>query len=417
MLRAAPLALCVVAGVCAAPLARGFDAPVLGAVLVVVSGFGLLGACLPAARVRQASWLALVALLALPHRGSFDGILGWPLRVATARVASALLDVMGTPHSGAPALLVLENGVADVDVPCSGTSSFWLAAVALALLAFLRDARVARTGAALLVAFIVLLWGNALRVAVLALLALHLDQPALARVVHEPIGALVFLAACGAALWLIGPRGAPRTDDDTPPPPLPLAVAVAIAGALVVSALGAGIVRPAAHDDALELALVDVPAAFVELPLTPAEESLTAARALARKHRFDIDGLRGSVLVVVSRSWRAHHAPEHCLVAHGHVVTDAALLAFAPDLTARTAAVDGHARLAAFFVSPTRTTPDVLERVLRDVVLRERPWASVSLLLDPLPSGEAVDVHDPRLARLVLDLRARAARALRGLPP
>ncbi|MBK9612467.1 hypothetical protein [Candidatus Amarobacter glycogenicus] len=58
--------------------------------------------------------------------------------------------------------------------------------------------------------------------------------------------------------------------------------------------------------------------------MTAAERDLAHARRreAAERWRFDWRGLRGSFIIVTSRTWRAHHQPERCFEVYGLSLDD-----------------------------------------------------------------------------------------------
>jgi exosortase O len=75
--------------------------------------------------VEQNFWqknLPVAGLLAciLPFNSQFNSGLGLPARVLTAQVVEQLLSMLHVGAISSYDIIVLENGIAHVDVPCSG---------------------------------------------------------------------------------------------------------------------------------------------------------------------------------------------------------------------------------------------------------------------------------------------------------
>jgi len=229
--------------------------------------------------------------------------------------------------------------------------------------------------------------------------------PLAAEVLHQPLGVLGFVVACGlgATLLLLRPElQASRTAHPPPRPHLPpVLVGVGLVLLVALPALDGLLAAPSAR-----LAL---PAVVSASPITDQERAFAAEQGGAiTKGTFEVEGLRGAAVFVTSRTWRAQHLPEHCLQAHGIALSEL-----------RPEWIDGHAVRYAlaerpsgegtalwWFQSVDQATDDYTERIWADLT-GDRPWVLVSLLLD----GQTPPT-DPVLVRLVHDLGDEVARSL-----
>jgi exosortase O len=150
------------------------------------------------------------------------------------------------------------------------------------------------------------------------------------------------------------------------------------------------------------------------LPLSAAESDLFRRwGGSADKRRFRFGPIRGSMLAVYSRSFRAHHPPEVCLAGSGVHIEGLRAVSLGGADTVRVASADGGRRTALYwFQSPTRTTGDLAARVWADVSGEERRWVQVSLLLDA-----PLDVESPEGRALVSQVRAAIARVFSAESP
>jgi exosortase O len=110
---------------------RYLDINTLSATLFGLASYGLLGLWLSPPTWRAGLPAALLLIGALPFGEHMDTFIGYPLRIATARLVSQGLAGVGVPNLGVDTILIFENGISQVDSPCSGIKSLWTGALFL----------------------------------------------------------------------------------------------------------------------------------------------------------------------------------------------------------------------------------------------------------------------------------------------
>jgi len=136
-------------------------------------------------------------------------------------------------------------------------------------------------------------------------------------------------------------------------------------------------------------------------PLQPEEiEWLTRDGAeSASRFRFawrgDGETISGSVILIASTTWRAHHNPERCLMLYGLSLDDSHTHLVQTDFPVRYISLGANQsgshslRSGAYwFQSARRTTDDYATRIWADAALERDRWVLVAILFD--------DVYDPR---------------------
>jgi exosortase O len=413
-LRIAPAATAAVALAAGVLLERAVDVRLLTAATAFAALYGVWGLFVSPGRWRRGRAGLLLALAALPLFEQAHHYAGFALRVLTAQAVAGLLTQLGLAPVAQETVLILERGVADVEAACSGLKSVWAGTLLLLAVAYTRGRPAgARLAAAFAVQASLLFIGNVVRIAALVALAHHLEAPALAELVHQPLGILAFVAAAGAAVWVLGPsRPQARLRRGQRPARALGGPALALALALPLTALA--LHRPRAAPAGAEGPLpLDLGPAYAVTPLdlSPGERGLFTQHAGAGAAKVRVttrDGLTAEVLWVPAVSFRPHHPPELCLAGAGHRFDRLVPVDLGDGLQLRHAILDGGRLTAAHWLQARgTTTPELLTRIQDHVVGPPRRWVLVSVLVD-----RALEPHDPRLTDLLFTLHRAVEAAL-----
>lgn len=396
---------------------RFLDINTVSASLFVLASYGLLGLWMEPRRWRQGLPAALLLVGTLPFGEHMQTFIGYPMRLVTAAIVRDGLAWAGVASLGVDTILVFENGVSHVDLPCSGVKSLWAGALFLVAATWIERRRLNLRWLLTLLAFGVLLFvSNVVRVAVLTVVGEVAGWRLLAEMLHVPLGVLGFAGACAAvvALLRLPPSG------ETPSPhgggqgrgrarqslTRPVWLAPLLAVAILAMAL-AYIPRPqtvlaqSASGWELPSGLVVEP-----VPLEPEEvEWLTRDGAeSASRFRFEWRGddatVSGSVIFISSTTWRAHHNPERCLMLYGLSLDDSRTHLVQADFPVRYISLganqgNGHSLQAGtyWFQSAGRTTDDYATRIWADVAPERDRWVLVSILFDDVYNPHEADVE------------------------
>jgi exosortase O len=451
---------------------RWLDINTLSALLCALASYGLLGLWLAPDRWRQGLPAALLLATALPFNEHLQTFIGYPARILSARIVASGLASAGAGIVDVGDILVLENGLAKVDLPCSGVKSLWSAAIFLLAATWIERRRLSGRWWLLAAAMVPLLLAvNIARIGALVLVGELGQRPLLAAMLHVPLGVLGFGGVC-LLCWRLLLRLPVHTMDAWAPPlheaahreiapdPEPRTRLAPRAGSraghlALVTAIGAFALL---WSPRAPVVVSHPPAAawswpaelMVEaLPLDPTEEAWFArdgADAVTRV-RFRWQGaqrtLAGSMILVESRTWRAHHRPERCFEVYGLHIAASSPHVVAPDFpvrwvrlggpspaargaTERVAGEIGTAALGVapsfsavyWFQSPTNVTDDYGSRIWDDLRRTRRPWVLASMLFEsPVEAGDPEVDQLLHLLRKTVDARADAIAHDPGSPP
>jgi exosortase O len=406
------LALMLTASVAFIAAERWLDVNTLSATLFGLATYGLLGLWMQPHRWRQGLPAALLLVGVLPFGEHMETFVGYPLRLATARMVSSGLGVLGVPNLGVDTILVFENGLSQVDNPCSGVKSLWTGGLFLLAATWIDSRPLNRRWLLAGIVFAALLLvSNLLRVVVLVSVDQVFSWRLLAEMLHVPLGIIGFVTACLALVGMLrwtGTFSPPPEVDPQITPTRPGWLAISLGVFLIFMALlYTPRVQPASAAGAPVSALVDHFPAGLEVEqwtLTPGEINwLSDGGAIpvdAARWRFEWRGTSGSLLLIRSRTWRTHHRPERCFTVYGLEVQESQPNLVAPNFPLRqlTLGSPGNPRpvySAAYWLqSADKITEDYAVRIWDDLAPQPQPWVLVTVLFDnPVELGES-DIHD-----------------------
>ncbi|BCX05643.1 MAG: hypothetical protein KatS3mg053_3581 [Candidatus Roseilinea sp.] len=401
---------------------RVLDVNILAACLFGLASYGLLGLWIAPHTWRAGLPAALLLIGALPFGDFVDVFIGYPMRIATAAVVRDGLAAGGIASMGVETILVFENGISQVDLPCSGVKSLWTGALFLLAATWIEGRRLGVRWLVAALAFAAVLFiANTARVAALVVSGEVLGLRLLAEMLHVPLGVLAFIIACAAGIGLL--RLAPLVAQPDEPA-IRREVRAArwlvpglIAGLLALNWLGVpGRDAPAASAVASSPLALPNELQIQPAPLKPGELTWLFEDGAERveRVRFNWRSYTGSLLLVTSTHWRAHHKPERCLENGGLRVQSEATYLVAGQAPVRVLSLADEAgamKLSAayWFQSATRVTDDYTARLWAALSPQPERWLMVSVLFD-----EAIDPRGADAEALYLALQSAAQSHLRG---
>lgn len=385
---------------------RFLNVNTLSAALFGLASYGLLGLWLAPPRWRQGLPALLLLIGALPFGDHLQTFIGYPMRLLTASVIRDGLAAAGVAAVGIDTILVFENGVSQVDLPCSGIKSLWTGGLFLIAATWIERRPLNGRWLVTAVIFALLLFlANLTRVTVLVVVGEVLTWRLAATMLHVPLGVLGFVAVCGAAVWLLrrqqpfAPPNAPATpvSDDTSARPAWLAPLLMTAVALMALAYTA---RPQSTLSQPPVWHFSSELITKPMPLKPNELNwLTRDGAeSADRYQFQWGHLSGSMLFITSRTWRAHHRPERCFEVYGLSLDDSRTHLVTADVPVRFVLFGDGARRSLYsatywFQSSSQITDDYGTRMWADLAPQRDHWVLVSILFDGVVDPAAPDVE------------------------
>lgn len=411
-----PLALVFCGSLLYLLVERFLDINTVATSLAALATYGLLGLWSPVEGWRRGLPAVVLLVGTLPFGNHLQTFAGYPMRIATAAIVGDGLAALGVSSMGIDTILVFENSVAQVDIPCSGVKSLWTGGLFLIAATWIERRALNARWLGIAALFVLLLFAaNVARVAVLVIVGHVLNLPLAAEMLHVPLGVLGFMLACAAAVWLLrrgtaiedGRSGAGREGmgielnrwaRQRPARlralpsalwlPLILIISISAMALLYTPRPQSGLGQPPPA--------WNFPAEMVTepLPLGPRAEAwlIEDGAESADRHRFEWHGLSGSLILIASHTWRAHHRPERCFEVYGLSQQDTGTHLVNAGFPVRIVSLDegkgGKLYTASYWLqSAEQTTDDHGTRMWSDLSLRRERWVLVSILFD--------DNHDP----------------------
>jgi exosortase O len=373
--------------------------------LFLLGSYGLLGLWLAPAVWRRGLPVGIAIACLLPFGVQFSTGVGAPARILTAHIVEWILHQWQISAISAGDVIILDTGVAYVDVPCSGLKSMWTGTLFLLAATWLEGRQIGLRWLGVgLINLGLLAIANTGRVLILTILVHVLHQSVWAEILHVPLGLIGFVMASLLTWGLLrfvpnkaAHRGTSERIDRVVAPGLNWRSLGALAGLLLVLAT-APMPQPDRAVAAVDLSKLQwaAPMQTQTLDLNSQERKFFASYpgVTTRKQQFQYGDLTGTSVLVASPTWQAHHAPELCLTAIGYKVAPTIQRVITPAVTARWLSLDDGKRSAVYwFQSATRTTDDFTSRFWDDVFRRESRWTMVSAVFDRAESPDAPAVQ------------------------
>lgn len=365
--------------------------------LFMLGSYGLAGLFLSSATWRRGLPVAAIIAVVVPFWLQFTTGLGFPARILTAQAVEAILKTWQITALSSEDIIVLDTGIAQVDLPCSGLKSLWMGTVLLLAMTGLEGRKLGWRWLLVCSANLgLLVSANVMRVLSLVLLTYVLRQPALADLLHMPLGLVSFVTVSLMAWGLL--RWVPQAEKARAPMqaisrPAQPASSLLLAGLISLLLLLNFLPRPAAVPVQPALAHLNWPAAMQVEPmaLSQPEQAFFVSHdgVVADKQRFDFEGISGSMILVASPTWQAHHSPELCYISSGFEINQMRQQQLTNSVLGRWLSLKQGATpqaAAYWFQSPRRTTDSYIDRLWAELSRQEPSWTMVSVLFDqPYP--------------------------------
>ena len=383
-----------------------FDLEPLTGALFILGTYGLIGLFLPLPLWKKGlTFCGAIAILLLTGLGPLP-------RSFIAEIVEFILKPFHIQAISSENILVLDTGIAFIDLPCSGRKSLWAGSLFLLLATVFEKRQMNLRWFGLYIGnLLLLLSANVLRILSLVIFTYVLKQPAIAEIIHVPFGLMSFVTVCIITWGLLRfiPQIPTTESVDTKAPQKPSKLISLFSVGLAV--IGLSFIPLPAHSqinpESFENLALSAPIQTETISLNSPEQKFFATYpgVVTKKKTFEIDGLTGSMIWVMSPTWRAHHAPELCITANGYRVNHMESKTLSANISGRWLSLNQDQQNAAYwFQSPQQTTGNYLHRLWSEITREDDQWTMVSVLFD-----QAVTPDNPQVQTLLTDIQGAIA--------
>lgn len=371
----------------------------VSASFMILGSYGLIGLWMSHHAWRKSLPVAFLVVCVLPLGPMLQTFIGYPMRIITAEMVHTMLVQMGIPTVTTSTILVTVNGISNIDLPCSGVQSIWTGTMFLMVATWLEKRRLDMKWVGIWLALMALLFvANLSRVFALTMLGPVWNWWEIAEILHVPLGVCGFVFACGASLILLRQHTLMGDRDDNRLTKPNRFVAPSLIGLIAFLA----IIHTPYNPLLLESTRSPIEWEFpdtLKIVADPLEKNqydllMRDGADSADRYRFSWGEQTGSIILVASHTWRAHHVPARCFEVAGHKPLTSEPLMVDDLFSIRTLTMmDSDQTAAYWFQSSNHTTDDYTQRIWADLKKPRDNWVLVSILFDTEVDHQAADIE------------------------
>lgn len=365
---------------------RCLDIDVLSCLFFGIGTLGLAGLFISKDRFKHSFLVCLLFVFILPFSYHLETFIGFPLRVFSAKAVHQFFQFLGQASIEQATIILIENKMAYVDLPCSGLKSLWIGSLFFIFLSVVENHRISfKWFLGFLFSILVIIAANFFRI--MCLVSIHyLAIPTVLKdMVHIPIGLIGFIVTSTIIFWIcrngINNKSIPKANKETGDFKICQAVVM-----IAVMVFAIFIYQPKQYAPKLLSKI-----SFLEsvnnhmIPLSAKEKELFLHHGVTdyQKTAYQYQGIESKVLLVKAKSWRGHHHPEQCIVGQGNTIEDTEIIFVDSDSPIRLIRLkNNHGQAAYWFVSKEGMTDDYTRRVWSGFWHPDQEWIMVTICFD-----------------------------------
>lgn len=383
------------------------DINIISAVWLAIGIYAYSGFLLPVEAWKKIAVPCFLIILTLPFGSIMDLYIGFPLRLMAADLVEQMLFSLNIDSISSETIITIENRSTQINMNCSGMKGLWAACLFFFVISWLHKLSInLKWFLLLLLSCTLVIFFNLLRILLLVLVELVLNEAEIAEAIHTPLGLIGFSFSC-ACIWAIvhfkfskplSSKKAIKAFSFKLPFHATMAPAFSLILLVVLSLAIALKPSPQVREQLRLIPEFSWPQELQlnPLPLSESEKGLfTKDSSYSVKRAFEYQDMKGSFLLVFNASWRGHHPPELCAQASGLKVNKTATYLIQPDFPVKRLSINQDSLSASFwFQSPNTVTDDYSTRVWEEVSGKEKVWVMTTLLFEGNPSAQSKDYRD-----------------------
>lgn len=353
--------------------------------------YGLSGFVVSYYNWKRNSFVLILLVLSLPFSTHLNSFIGFPLRLFEVQIVGNIYSAFTSCQFTDNTILLIENELTHIDLPCSGVKGLWAGLFFLIVLTWIEKKRLSPA----LILFSALfgtslLLGNIVRISGLVFFHSIIEKPELASQLHVPLGLVLFAIPCTGVLLLFKhtnfiPDCKINTYSEFDTQRLPVKLLMICALVLVMCSFLPTPLKVSDSEFHLTIPALPPECNAEKMSLSAKEKIFfhSLDNTIAQKYHFDFHSLQGSLLLISSPYRRAHHNPMDCLQGNGHRLNRIETLKLGKDFYVRYVTLNDDETTATYwFQSPTLSTPELAGRIWYDLTGREKKWLLVSIVFE-----------------------------------
>jgi exosortase O len=366
-----------------------FQINVVSGTLLISGILGFLLCYFPASAVQRTIIPMITLVSLLPYADQLNDLVSFPLRIWTANGIAGFFQSAGITIVNQCTVLKAENATTHIATACSGIKGVWAIIICYNLISWIGNKQFTLkwiAGAAFSIVIIILF--NIFRILLLVIMSLfHLNL--LGTIIHESFGIFLFVVTVFITLYLLyitrlflSYRGTPDIITDKKSsltisilfPALLFSLACIITPRTPVSK-SIPVIHLSEHKSY----------AFKSIGFTDIERSSLTLFPIDAwcKCTFKANNLSGSLAMIQSPNWKAHHNPLRCLKGSGADFKEPEVLQVNQNFSLNQINLENKNQFACFwFQNHLSGTHDYSQRLWDWVTGKQSTWTMISIVFD-----------------------------------
>ncbi len=388
-------------------------------ILLILGIYSILGFFIDYSFWKKSVFVFLLLICTLPILERLQRFLGFPIRLFTANIVSAILQFLGISHVSNATVIMTENNATSIDLPCSGVKSIYTGAIFMLTVYYLQQVRLSIKLFFITLAFFSsLIFFNTWRV--FSLVYMYNTEGLLSAgdTIHVLLGIIGFIASCLILWFMVSKYASPaatsaskKNNSYTHTNPTRIKyIAIAIllllftSNTMLLKNQPVKIEAKENHTFALQtIPITNIPFSEREAGYFETNEVIFGKKFTGKTQK----GITFTLLVVSSKSARTHHDPEICLQGLGYTINDSKTIQIDTFLIRSLRVNDENSQVIYWFVGKDKNILDYSERVWEEMRRPNSTWILVELTFN-----QSVSLNDNDIQALISETNTSAKNLL-----
>lgn len=328
-----------------------------------------------------------LVLMTLPFGNIMDIFVGFPLRMWSVNYLGQMFQALGWNSISNNTIITIDNTASQIDFSCSGLKGIWAGLLFYLLLTWLDNIRIGFRWLLGLMLYLGLLIGaNIFRIFVVIALSAKFKLPALADMLHAPLGIIGF-SFSGVIIWWLTQKSFFYKSSSAKVFVIQNATSYSSKWSqmLVILLLIPILALKSPEMPPQDNLAILMPSSWNTQSLELSQEESKFFRhqgTAVQKLSFEFEKIKGSLLLMSNSNWQGQHNPESCLVAGGNEINSLKTIALSPVFPVKWLDVNRGAGACYWFQNAQFTTDDYGTRIWANFSKDDQEWILVSIIFD-----------------------------------